>query len=447
MSLDLFLAIARGGGGAAAVEVLRSAQDSKTRALLAEIAGRVDGPARPLVRGSYALLAAVDRDDPPAVRRVLRHPVVSAWAVEAARAAPSVGSPGPARMAYVAAAAAIRSGRRHEIALPAPTTPAVPIPTLGHVVLPAAPTGTLLLRTGSGTAQLISGSTVVTIADRAGDPRWQPTARLATEDAGLRIDLLLDRESWLLAPGLAAAGRHALAVARSDPAAWRQHVRDAWQVLVHRHRPVAAEAAATFTMLTPLDDPARGQNSGTYRDAFGCLSMSRPPDPVTGAAAFAHEVQHAKLSALMDLFPLLGDPPPGDEEAAAGYYAPWRLDLRPADGLLHGVYAHLGLASFWAVEAASGEADRRLEAETQFTRWRTGAHEAAHALLAGAPLTPLGRRFVQAALHELHQLRLRAVSATARDRAHRDAEAHRREWTRLNGRVPQPQHCPLPGPG
>lgn len=440
MAADMFTTIARGHGGVGAIEVLRRAQDSKTKALLAEVTDRAVGPDAAMVRQAYALLAKVNEGQPRAFEAVLRHPVVGAWAVEAARAHPPVTSPSLARMTYVAAAAAVRSGARHELVLPAPVTPeaAVPFPTLGHAVLPDLSDGPLVLRTGSAGAELVTEPAMIRIGGpRPHDEHWEPTARLTATSGDLRIELLLDRASWLLAPRMAATARHAIATARPDRSAWQRHLDSAWRVLVARHRPTAAEAAATFSVLTPLNSPGRGQNSGTYRDAFGCVSMSAPVDGVTGAAALAHELQHAKLAALMDMFTLLE---PGE---TAEYYAPWRPDPRPAEGLLHGVYAHLGLAAFWAAEGHGADPARTAEAQTQFARWRRGAHEAAHTLLEHAALTPLGRRFVVVILDKLHQLGRTSVSAEARDRANREAQAHRRQWTRTNGVAPGRPPCAL----
>jgi HEXXH motif-containing protein len=429
MAAPMFLAVARGAGGVPAVEALWRAEDSKTKLLLREIVDRAEGPAAEIVRHAYDTLAQVSRTSPAALQDVLRHPVVAAWAVAAARADRPAEDAGPARMAYVAAAAAIRSGARHEIVLPFPATPErmVPVPTLGHVNLPAAGGGgPLMLRTGSGSAEMRCGSTVIRIGGaRPHDHHWEPTGRIAAQAHDLRIELLLDRASWLLVPGVTAKGRHRIAPADADRAAWAAHVERAWQVLTDRHRRVAAEAAATYTVLTPLASPKRGLNSGTYEDAFGCLSMSPPPSPVIGAAAIAHELRHAQLAAVMDLFALV-------EPEDGRYYAAWRPDPRPVHGLLHGVYAHLGLSAFWATEARS--AGPGSEAEVQLARWRRGAHEGAHTLLDQAKLTPLGRRFVTAALDELHQLTRVPVTAAAQELADREADEHRREWVRANGR-------------
>ncbi|MEV0898117.1 HEXXH motif-containing putative peptide modification protein [Actinoplanes sp. NPDC049802] len=424
MPVDMFTAIARSRAGVSAVETLARAQESKVKLLLREVVDRVTGPRAVLVAAAYDQLASVGRDDPAVLREVLRHPVVGAWAVEAANTARLDGSPGPERMAYVAAAAAIRSGGRYELSLPAPRTPEpiVPLPTLGHVVLPARAAGPVVLRTGSGGARLCQGTVSVTVG--AGDPRFIPVPWIRAEADGLRIGLQLDRASWLLAPGLTGRGQHPIERWGQDTEAWAGHLTAAWQVLVARHRPVAEEAAATYTLLTPLASPSRGQNSGTYEDAFGCLAMSPPIHAVFGAATVAHELRHAELAVLMDLFTLVE---PDDDGL---YYAPWRPDPRPARGLLHGVYAHLGLSAFWAAEASA--AGPGSEAEIQLARWRQAAASGAQTLLDEARLTELGRLFVTAVRDELRRWGQVPISAAAAESARRQAETHRREWLRRN---------------
>lgn len=54
----------------------------------------------------------------------------------------------------------------------------------------------------------------------------------------------------------------------------------------------------------------------------------------------AHEVQHVKLGALLDLVELIK---PDDGSRC---YVPWRLDPQPTDGLLQGDSAYLDVSGF-----------------------------------------------------------------------------------------------------
>ena len=57
-----------------------------------------------------------------------------------------------------------------------------------------------------------------------------------------------------------------------------------------------------------------------------------------------HELHHIKLNLLMDLLPLYRT---GNDEL---FYSPWRDDPRPLSGLMHGVFAGIGVSGFWRTE-------------------------------------------------------------------------------------------------
>jgi HEXXH motif-containing protein len=141
---------------------------------------------------------------------------------------------------------------------------------------------------------------------------------------------------------------------------------------------------------------------------------------------FAHELQHAKLSALMDLFPLVsGDP-------AGRHYAPWRPDPRPLIGLVHGVYAHLAIADFWRRELATDD-DRPL-AEFEYARWRAAVHGTATRLAADAHLTDLGRHLIDGVLSKVDGWR-EEVPPAAAAQARAAADQHRDRWVAAHGPI------------
>lgn len=155
-----------------------------------------------------------------------------------------------------------------------------------------------------------------------------------------------------------------------------------------------AEAAALLRCLVPLEMPpdiaaGRGSCSATRREAFGALLSSTPADPVTFAATLVHELQHAKLAALSDVLILHRAGP------EARYFAPWRPDPRPYDGLLQGTYSHLAMASFFQRRALITR--RRTDQEwawAQHARYRAQVGAALPALVGSPDLTVRGRRFV-----------------------------------------------------
>src|SRR5690606_2824855 len=115
--------------------------------------------------------------------------------------------------------------------------------------------------------------------------------------------------------------------------------------------------------LVPVSPPTGSSGvSATSVDAFGAVALSLPSDAPALAATLVHEFQHTKLSALLDLVPLLRpDRTTPEEQATSGKvaqcYAPWRPDPRPLSGLLQGVYAHLGLCGFWHERYRAGGRD------------------------------------------------------------------------------------------
>ena len=118
-------------------------------------------------------------------------------------------------------------------------------------------------------------------------------------------------------------------------------LRQAWSLLEAHHPGLAAEIAAAVTVIVPLTDNPGGQASASSMATFGAIAMSVPADQYTGAETLAHEMQHLKLSALLDIVTLTL---PDDGQR---FYAPWRPDPRPIGGLLQGAYAFLGVSGFW----------------------------------------------------------------------------------------------------
>jgi uncharacterized protein len=165
-------------------------------------------------------------------------------------------------------------------------------------------------------------------------------------------------------------------------------LRRAWRLLVRWHWTTAEEVAAAVRVLTPLTPPEQGLRSATSTETFGAIGMSTPPDEHALAVSLAHEAQHAKLGALTDVVALTK---PDD---GSRYYAPWREDPRPVTGLLHGVYAHLGVAGYWRRQRVHERGDSALRAHTEFARWRDASVLAARTLAASGRLTSEGELFV-----------------------------------------------------
>ncbi len=158
--------------------------------------------------------------------------------------------------------------------------------------------------------------------------------------------------------------------------------------------------------------------------------MSRQPDPYTYAATLVHEVQHLKLSALLDLVALTL---PDDGRR---YYAPWRADPRPASSLLQGAYAFLGVSGFWRQQRRKADEATRQRADAEFARWRAASGRVVHTLLNSGQLTPAGQDFAGQMRRVLEAWQREPVQAEAIAKARRDAERHLVRWQAENGTEP-----------
>ncbi|MEU8142157.1 hypothetical protein [Nonomuraea sp. NPDC048901] len=166
-----FHALGSGAGGAPAARLLLSAQHSK-HVLLIHGVGRAAPEA-------YRLLSEAQRHRPEAVAAVLRHPAVGAWAWRTYHAlATGSGGHSPARLAAVAAAAAVRSGMDFEIEVPAEEG-GIMLPSLGRAVLAGSAGSSATVRRAGGPAEVIGDETVRIPDDPHQDaPGWQALRRL-----------------------------------------------------------------------------------------------------------------------------------------------------------------------------------------------------------------------------------------------------------------------------
>ncbi|MGX1913822.1 aKG-HExxH-type peptide beta-hydroxylase [Streptomyces phaeochromogenes] len=169
-----------------------------------------------------------------------------------------------------------------------------------------------------------------------------------------------------------------------------------------------AEVAALLRCLVPLTPPAghgahdggSGSCSGTRREAFGAVLSSTPPTSATFAATLVHEVQHAKLAALSDMVVLHRE---GPQER---YFAPWRPDPRPYDGLLQGAYSHVALADFFqrCALAATPRPEQRSIAWGEHARYRAQVRVTLPVLAASTALTAQGRLLVDRLTEECERM-------------------------------------------
>lgn len=426
-----FEAIAGSGGAGPAIRALVAAERSKHLLLVKAVFDAA------VARGGYhdaaaALdtLALVHRSAPHAADSVVCYPAVGAWALRLVTEHRTTSRSGAGSgLASIAAAAAIlgRVSCSVRIRIPAGHAGTVILPALGYVKFPGSELDDVaVVRSRADGAQVSCGSSQVRIpADPRSDaPGWFPLRTVSTASAGLAATFVLDDQSTYRVPNRAARPTR---LAEADVEAWRQVVAAGWQVLAGKHPVIAADVAAAISVLAPLDAPAGSHLSATARDAFGCVALSLPRDGVSMAATLAHEVQHAKLVALTDMYPLAD---PSEDR----YYAPWRSDPRPLSGLLHGAYAHLGVTDFWRRQRlCETDPARARHAHAEFARWRQATRDTAFFLIRSGRLTPQGRFLVEVMLRSLSRWCQEPVPPEASNAARLAADRHRAQWLRQHG--------------
>ncbi|MCG6495101.1 FxsB family cyclophane-forming radical SAM/SPASM peptide maturase [Kitasatospora sp. A2-31] len=368
--------LARGHGDADTVRALVRSQLALTRAMLAAVRSTSG------LRSSAAwdLLADLDSTAPAALDAVLGHPYVRAWAARRLGGDPGAGL---GRLAELAAAAAVRAGRGDAVAVPV-RAGGLHLPTLGRIGLGGGGEA-IVTGTGDGFTVRTADGEVLTVGEGRPDPRFEPVRRVrpaggwtfALEDA----DPQRDSHQWPVADRLGEA----------ELLAWTGALREAVELL-DRDLPAFAEGMRTgLTTVTPLRPGPPGRDvSAAARQAFGAVGIARPATAPTLALLLAHEFQHVKLGAVLDLVDLY------DPADTALYDAPWRPDPRPIEGLLQGTYAHLAVTAFWRTRTAVYDGLPGTAAEharAQFALWRRYTAEAVERLAGSGSLTPVGLRF------------------------------------------------------
>ncbi|MFI5470863.1 aKG-HExxH-type peptide beta-hydroxylase [Streptomyces cacaoi] len=198
------------------------------------------------------------------------------------------------------------------------------------------------------------------------------------------------------------------------------------------------EAVALLRCLVPLERPpgAEGRDScsATRHEAFGALLSSTPQDALALAETLVHELHHAKLAALGDLVTL------HHADAEARYFAPWKTDPRPYDGLLQGVYSHLALADYFQRRALRTTPPDSEYAWSRHARYRAQVGAALPGLVGSPDLTRRGRRFVDEMTATYERMADQPAPRNHTARAQAYVKAARALWTQRHApAVPRPK--------
>ncbi|MBO0879501.1 MAG: hypothetical protein J2P17_03840 [Mycobacterium sp.] len=299
--------------------------------------------------------------------------------------------------------------RNGEVLLPALGT--IRVPLLDNGLPPRQVTIEVSVHNDAVTLSLRNKTDTVIVTQQcpAATESWEPPTRIATGHIA-RLDVTLTTTGPLRDIYGVPTDFH------SPPADdWRQVVEAGWALLeAERPQHAAAIAAGVRTLVPVPPHPDSDMISCTFDSAFGAVFLALPPNPETFAVTLVHEFQHAKLCAALDLVPL------HTAGTEAVYYAPWREDPRPLGGLLHGIYAYLGVAQFWEAHRRCAP-DRALFAHVRFARWREDTWQACQGILGESAFTEAGKVFIAAIAAELQQLRDVDVPDEAADIAARIA--------------------------
>ncbi len=430
VSDDVFAALAAGGGGERAMRFLVCSQRSKHLLLLRMVvatAAQFSHPQAAEIAGAYEMLAGTQADRPSAVEPLLRHPPVGAWALEAVRALRRGATLDHGYLTSLAAAAVLLA--RVDCTIEVPLRDGnVFLPFLGrtHATIKD-PHNTATVRSWSDGAEIVAPGIQVSMPSdvRVDSDGWWGIRQLTVRAAGTTTSFLLDDLDPYRFPGERTADRLNTVALRQ----WQRKLSDAWALLTAHHPETAEEIATGVTVLVPLRALSGHEVSATSRHSFGAVALSEPSQSRSFAVDLAHERQHAKLNALLDLVSLIDDP------GQTRWYAPWRDDPRPLGALLHGAYAYLGVTAFWRQQRHVDRGEDSLRAHAEFARWRDGTRKVVSTLRASGALTQCGTTFVDGMATTLDEWCKEHVPAVAVERASTAAIRHRAAWRLRNGKT------------
>ncbi|QNP75729.1 HEXXH motif domain-containing protein [Streptomyces roseirectus] len=367
-------------------------------------------------------------------RALLLHPLTGSWAWHTLRALNSPQGNGSRRdlgyLGALAAAGAARAGVDFSLRLAASDGLLV-LPSLGAL----RSEGGVEVRYRRGALVLAAdGELDVVVHPEPGvgawsaSPAWLPAHALPGLVAGAPIVPLEDLDPYRTARSPRRGGGLGEPVVLDD--AGRKQWAQVWSGTAAALRAGGEgrvrETPALLRCLVPLALPpgvpaGQGGCSATRREAFGALLSSRPTDPVAFASTLVHELHHAKLAALSTLLTLHQA---GPEER---YFAPWRQDPRPFDGLLQGAYSHLALADYHQRLALADPAHAE-RAWTEHARCHAMVGATLPALVGSPDLTVAGRLFADAMAGAWERMRDHPAPRGQRARAQAYVRAARTLW-------------------
>ncbi|MDX3544901.1 FxsB family radical SAM/SPASM domain protein [Streptomyces europaeiscabiei] len=373
---------------------------------------------------AWNTLTVLDSEAPESVDRVLAHPYVRSWALGCLGSGPQAGpAEGDAEsaatatrgIAEITAAAAVRAGRPAAVVVPVHEG-LLRLPSLGTLTVGAGAERVVVRTDADGFTVHADDRTYTLPRNGPEDPAWRGSRRFELDGWTVTLE---DTDPSRACHGHPAHPR----LTEEEAEAWRADLTGAWAWTRRELPQYAPGIAAGLRVITPLlPSPEGADISSAARDAFGAVAIARPATPRTLALLLVHEFQHVKLGAVLDLVDL------HDPTCGKLFYAPWRPDPRPLEGLLQGTYAHLAVVDFWRARWRSTAGAEAQTAEIQFSRWRDQTAEAVETLAASGALTPVGEHFVAGMRETVLRSMTASVGPDALRTAREMAQEHRGNW-------------------
>nr|WP_168509382.1 HEXXH motif domain-containing protein [Streptomyces sp. S1D4-11]QIY96733.1 HEXXH motif domain-containing protein [Streptomyces sp. S1D4-11] len=421
---DRLAELVRGEGGPETLDLLLGGERSRRLLLLRMLDDATDlGPA-------WDLLSEAQRRAPQVVDDLLMYPQTGMWLTTALRRlrgrTPMDEPPLWVELGHMSALAAAALRAEFDFTIEVPVRHGrVPLPTLGCAVLPETePWTRATVRAEGGRAVIEAAGAEVALPPTTGSagPGWHPVRRLTVGARGRRLDIVLDDvDPYRTYP----QPTEPRPLSGEAAAQWRRMLEQAWELLL-REQPKTAEAMrrGVFSLTpTPAGERFRPR-SVSAGDAFGGVEASEPDDAVQLAVTLVHEFQHTKLGGLLHLTPLLTHDSDRGKEL---WYAPWRNDPRPLEGLLQGIYAFVGITRFWREHRRAAPAQTAM-AHFEFALWRAHVATAMEQVHRHPRLTPLGTALLDTLRDHCAQWLAEPVPEEPLALAHLCADDHVARW-------------------
>jgi len=179
----------------------------------------------------------------------------------------------------------------------------------------------------------------------------------------------------------------------SNVRVFEERLLDTFKTIHRIDKSLYDDILSTIEFYVPLVDPTEcTSTSFTFNHFPHVTFISDSFSIATILENVIHEYHHDKLNLTMKFYDFLSG-------KGGRYFSPWRNDIRPVNGLIHGIYVFVEIYSFY-VKALDDENDLITPEQRSFIRFRMGLiyHELQLAFFQvnsdDSELTDLGREFI-----------------------------------------------------